>query len=112
MKITVNDVILTPALTSTFGPVGTRLREIAAEIEDKAAANASGPILGIRSGDLLSHLDTRIESDAEGLYAIVESTAIHRDFGYPAFHDTHGRPWLTEAIEDVISHLRSTGVLV
>ena len=100
MTVVVNDAVLTPFLRSTLGPVGQDLALRAAAVEEQARTNASGPILGIRSHDLLDGLKARIDSDAEGLFAVVGTDAIHRGFNYPAFHDETGRPWLTTALRD------------
>lgn len=101
MSVVVNDAALGGFLRSTFGPVGRYLAIKADEVVQKARENASGVIIGIDTGDLISGISARIESDATGLYAVAKSDAIHRGFAYPAFHDQNGRPWLTNALRDV-----------
>jgi len=85
---------------STVGPVGQLMAFHADRVRDKAKQNASGEIIGIRSGDLLSGLTARVEGTPLGVVGIVSTDAIHRGFGYPAFWDQHGRPWLTNALRE------------
>jgi hypothetical protein len=87
-------------LQSPVGPVGVDLERRATRVEQIARENASGPIIGVQSGDLLAGLHTTISVGDRGLQAAVGTDAQHRGFGYPAFHDQHGRPWLSAALED------------
>lgn len=100
MTVLIRDAELEQFLGSEFGPVGRDLARRAHQVEELARTNASGMVLGIQSGDLLAGLSTRVGADADGLFAIVKTDSIHRGFGYPAFHDQRGRPWLTNALRD------------
>lgn len=100
MSAVVNDAALSTLLRSTSGPVGQDLALRAFNVSEQARINASGPIIGVRSRDLLSGINSRIDANADGLFAIVSTPAIHRGFFYPAFHDRTGRPWLTNALRD------------
>lgn len=100
MTVTIYDAHLQNFLRSTNGPVGRDLALRAHNVAQQAAQNATGEIIGIETGDLISGIYSRIEQDTEGLFARVGTTAIHRGFGYPAWHDQHGRPWLTKALRD------------
>ena len=97
-------VINEPGLAAFFspaGPVGVLLLDKARRVEERARENASGPILGIRSGDLLGGLKSELGVDEPVVYATVGTDAVHREFNYPAFQDRNGRPWLTQAADDV-----------
>jgi hypothetical protein len=98
--VVVNDVVLNRFLRSTIGPVGQDIALRAFNVSEQARHNASGEIIGIDTGDLIGGINARIDSDAQGLFGIVSTPAIHRGFGYPAFHDQNGRPWLTNALRD------------
>jgi len=100
VTVVVNDAVLTPFLRSTTGPVGQDLALRAFNVAEQARINASGPIIGVRSHDLLSGINAKIDANADGLFAIVNTPAIHRGFNYPAYHDLNGRPWLTHALRD------------
>lgn len=100
MTVTIRDAELEQFLHSETGPVGRDLERRVTRVKELARMNASGQLLGIRSGDLLAGLQSKIERGPEGLVGIVKTTAIHRGFGYPAFHDRRGRPWLTNALRD------------
>ncbi len=102
MTVAVNDAVLTAFLRSTNGPVGIDLARRASLVEERARENASGPVLGVRSGDLLAGLHARIDGTPEGPVATVGSPARHRGFAYPAFQDQTGRPWLTDALRAAI----------
>lgn len=73
------------------------LERRAENVAKRARENASGAIIGVRSDDLRGGIRWTIDRDTYGLYAIVGTNARHRDFSYPAYHDQHGRPWLTKA---------------
>lgn len=77
------------------------VEDAARDVEAQARVNASGPILGIRSGDLLGDLDYQMHFDAETIYATVGSDATHGSpsFAYPGYHDETGRPWLFSALQ-------------
>jgi hypothetical protein len=97
--ITLNEGALQRLLQSDTGPVGRDLARRAQNVTAQATANASGEILGIRTGRLHSQIRYRIESDAQGLRAIIGSDAKSASgFSYPAFQDQNGRPWLTSAL--------------
>lgn len=100
MSVVINDAALTPFLRSTTGPVGQDLALRAFNVAEQARANAAGPVIGIRSRDLIDGIRASIDSSAAGLFAVVGTDAIHRGFNYPAWHDENGRPWLTNALRD------------
>lgn len=70
----------------------------AARVKLLAEQNASGAVIGIRSRDLLSGIQIRLHPELD--FAEIGTDAIHRGFGYPAFHNENGRPWLTNALRD------------
>jgi hypothetical protein len=100
VTVVVNDAALATLLRSTNGPVGQDLALRAFNVAEQARINASGPILGVQTRDLLSGIIARVDANADGLFATVSTPAIHRGFFYPAFHDKTGRPWLTSALRD------------
>lgn len=108
LTVLVNDAILANFLRSTFGPIGRDLGRRAASVADKANENASGLEIGVESGDLRGMIYSRIEQDAQGLLAKVGTTALKKregawnDFGYPAYWNANGKPWLTKALRDGI----------
>ena len=108
MTVIVNDAIMATFLRSMFGPVGRDLARRANSVADRASRNASGLEIGVLSGDLRSQIYSRLEQDAAGLVAKVGTTALaHRDgawdtFGYPAYWNARGKPWLTNALRDGI----------
>jgi hypothetical protein len=98
MAVRLNESALRFFLEEERGPIGRDLRRRAENVTTLAEVNASGPVINIQSGDLHSGIRFQIERDREGLFATVGTDARHRGFSYPAFHDRHGRPWLTEAL--------------
>ena len=100
MAVIVNDAIMATFLRSTFGPIGRDLARRANNVAEQAAANASGEILGVETGDLRAGIFARLDQDANGLVATVGSPALHRGFGYGAYWDARGRPWLSKALRD------------
>lgn len=100
MTVKLNPAALHLLLESETGPVGRDLRRRTVQVLERASANASGSILGIDTGDLLSDLHDEISTDAQGLVGKVVTRATHRGFSYPAFWDRNGRPWLTDALRD------------
>ena len=100
MAVVLNEAALHALLDSPTGEVGLYLLRRAERVEDSARANASGPVLGIQTGDLLAGLRSEIGTDDFGLRAVVGTDAIHRNLSYPAWHDQHGRPWLTQALAE------------
>ena len=76
------------------------LERRAENVARRARENASGSIIGVQSSDLLSGIRWTIDRDTYGIYAIIGTNARHRDFSYPAYHDQHGRPWLTKALAE------------
>jgi len=100
VTVQLNEPALHFFLEEERGPVGRDLQRRAENVTTLAEVNASGSIIGIRSGDLHSGIRFQIGNDGEGLFATVGTDATHRGFAYPAFHDRHGRPWLTEALRD------------
>ncbi len=107
MTVAPNDAALATFLRSTNGPVGQDLALRAFNVSEQARINASGPIIGIQTRDLLTGINARIDANADGLFAVVNTPAIHRGFYYPAFHDRTGRPWLTYALRDGFRRGRS-----
>jgi hypothetical protein len=102
VTVVVNDAALNLFLRDRNGPVGIDLARRARQVEEAARLNASGAILGIRSGDLIAGLRTDVRDTNLGLEAVVGTTAIHRGFGYPAYLDQRGHPWLTEALRSAL----------
>ena len=101
MTVVLNDAALNTFLRSTNGPVGQDLAARAFNVSEQARINASGPIIGVRSRDLIDGIKASIDTSALGLFAVVGTDAIHRGFNYPAYHDQEtGRPWLTNALRD------------
>lgn len=82
------------------GPVGRDLRRRAENVAAEAAANASGDIIGIQTGDLHSGIRYVLQDSGEGLEAVVRTDAEHGGFAYPAWWDQNGKPWLTTALRD------------
>jgi hypothetical protein len=101
--IRLNEAAIAVLLNSPDGPVGRDILRRSIRVEEKARENASGPVIGIRSGDLLQGLHSGLGADERGLVGVVSTDARHRGFAYPTFHDTHGRPWLTAALQDVFN---------
>jgi hypothetical protein len=93
-----NDAALAVLLRSREGPVGRDLARRAELVAEQARQNASGEIIGIRTGDLIAGIHIDIAEDPAGLRATVGTRARHRGFAYPAFQDRTGRPWLTSAL--------------
>jgi hypothetical protein len=107
VTVTLNEAALEALLDSPTGPVGLLIDRKAAEVATIARENASGPIIGIRSGDLIGGLhSTGVQRGLGGLFATVSTQARHRGFAYPTFHDETGRPWLTGALALVFSRAR------
>lgn len=82
------------------------------EVAEKARANASGQVIGIRSGDLLAGIFVRTGIDALGEFVEIGSDAVHRNANYPEFvHRASDPPayWLTKALDDTIGIARSRG---
>jgi hypothetical protein len=100
VTVIINDAVLEPFLRSQNGPVGLDLARRAHNVEERARQNAAGQIIGIRTGDLIGGITSRIEADVAGLFAVISTPAKHRGFGYPAFWDQRGRPWLTTALRE------------
>lgn len=100
MAVLLNEAGLKLLLESEQGPVGQDLRRRAEQVAALASDNASGEIIGIRSGDLHSEIRYELRESGEGLEAVVLTDAEHGGFFYPAFHDQNGRPWLTAALRD------------
>ena len=100
MSVILNGPALAFLLESENGPVGRDLRRRAEQVTALAEQNASGPIIGIESGDLHSGIRFEIKQDAEGLFATIGTDARHGGFAYPTFWDSSGRPWLTNALRD------------
>lgn len=114
MTVVLNQPAIDLFFNSTIGPWGQRLAVLADTVLEKANANASGPIIGIESGRLVSGLRANIEGTPEGARATVGTDAVAyyadggvrpyrgRPFSYPAYHDQHtGRPWMTTALREV-----------
>lgn len=107
MSVDILDANLERFLRSTTGPVGRDLARRAERVAELARANATGLIIGIRSGRLHEGIKARVEEDARGLRAVVSTDArVQRagsswnGFSYPAYHDQRDRPWLTNALRD------------
>jgi hypothetical protein len=81
-------------------PVRSYTEKLAQNVAARARVNAQGEIIGIRSRNLLDGIRYTIDRDTYGLYAIVGTNANNDGFSYPAYHDQHGRPWLTNALRD------------
>jgi hypothetical protein len=100
VTVVLNQPALHFLLESQSGPVGIDLRRRAEQVTRLAEQNASGPIIGIETGDLHSGIKFTISADGEGLFASIGTAAKHRGFAYPAYWDQTGRPWLTTALRD------------
>lgn len=101
MSVTLNGPALAFLLESENGPVGLDLRRRAEQVTALASQNASGPIIGIQTGDLQSGIRYEIQNDSQGLFATIGTSARHFGFAYPAWWDKFGgKPWLTEALRD------------
>lgn len=100
MTVVLNEAALRRLLTDPSGPVGDDLRRRAETVEELARSNASGAVIGIRTGDLIGGIQSEVREGEDGLEAVVRTPAEHGGFFYPAFHDQNGRPWLTEALRD------------
>lgn len=77
------------------------MQRTAEEITGFATENVSHPgptTLGIRTGDLHSSVKFTMHPTGFGPEAIIGSDAEHDGFGYPRYHQEHGRPWLTDAL--------------
>lgn len=117
MTVVVNEAAVNRLLNSTVGPVGIYIAHKASEVQETAQANASGPVIGIETGALIGGLRTQMEGSPEGVRAVVSTDAVARyttgqrkgqvrpyqgsPFSYPAYHDQHDRPWLTNALRQV-----------
>lgn len=96
--------------TSVGGPVVRDLRRRGENVRNLAHANASGPILGIKTHRLLDFLGPPkvVLGGVDDLRVEIGTTANKDGFSYPAFHDIAGagalhggkRPWLTKALQD------------
>ena len=103
-----NTVTIHPGNISRYfrdptGPVANDLERRMNQVARIATANASGPVLGVVSGDLLRFFSADVFTDSEGLHAVIGTTAIHDEFGYPGYHDkaaTGGKRWLTSALAE------------
>lgn len=100
MSVTLNEPALRIFLESTEGPVGRDAERRAQNVAIQAFENATGPIIGIDTGDLLGGIRVSVGANATGIFAAVSTDARHRGFAYPSFHDQNGRPWLTQALRD------------
>lgn len=102
-KVVVHVGAISQFMRDPAGAVGQDLARRADNVERIATANTSGPVLSRQSGDLQENLDSEVFTDSEGLYALIGTTAIHDEFGYPRFHDleaTGGKPWLRSALRE------------
>jgi len=79
-------------------------------VEEQARANASGPILGIDTGDLLENLSSHSEVREGVAVGIVGTDASHGvpSFNYPAYWDESGKPWLFSALQQFFPDARRT----
>lgn len=102
--IRLNEVALSVLLESPTGPVGRDMLRRAENVADIARLKASGDVIGIRSTDLFTGIDARVEATVNGPIGTVSTDAMSdwhgRPFSYPAWHDQNGRPWLTDALRD------------
>ena len=122
--VTVNQAAIARLLNSTVGPVGREVGRKADQVGSLASNNASGSVLNIDSGRLLSgirtHLTTGLVEFVSGtpqiaVFATVGTDAVKisrtwpQGFSYPAFHDVAGENmphggqhrWLTQALREV-----------
>ena len=103
MSITLNEAVLSDFLRSTTGPVGRDLAARVHNVQELAAANATGPIIDVRTADLVGSIRGRVEAGAEGLVGIVSSNASHRGFLYPAWVHREGEEpagWIKQALRN------------
>lgn len=113
MTVKLNEAAIARLLNSTVGPVGQHIAREADRVATAANQNASGEVIGIETGALVRGIITQLTGTPEGVRAVVSTDAVARDsqgmprlyqgapFSYPAWHDQHGRPWLTEAMREV-----------
>lgn len=109
MTITINEAQIQNRLRIDRG-LSIDLMDVGREVAKRARQNASGAIVGIRSGDLIEGIFVRPGMDARSEFVEVGSSAEHDGFAYPGFLDDTGRPWLTQALVDTVgvSHVRRT----
>ena len=103
MSVTVNDAALADFLRSSFGPVGRDLARRVENVSTLAYANASGPVIDVRTEDLRNSIRGRLDQGRDGLEGVVGSDARHRGYLYPAFVARAGETpggWLIEALRD------------
>ena len=113
MSFKLNEPAIARLLDSPAGPVGLEIARRAELTTQHASENATGQVIGILSGRLLSGLRFEVQGTPEGVRAIVSTDAVAYNsdgttrlyhgapFSYPAFHDRNGRPWLTAALAEV-----------
>ncbi len=102
MAVALNEAAIAILLNSPDGPVGIDLRRRAQRVEDRARANASGPIISEQLGELLGALHSGVREDERGLVGFVESDVVHRGWSYPRIVTRkNGKPggWLSDAVE-------------
>lgn len=80
--------------------VRSDLERRAQNVASRAREHASGQIIGKRSENLYNGIRYTLDRDSHGLYAIIGTNASNDGFSYPAYHDQHGRPWLTKALAE------------
>lgn len=90
------------------GPVVRDLRRRGERVRELARANASGPVIGIKTHRLLDFLGPAKVVLGNPPHVEIGTSAEKAGFSYPAFHDIAGagtrhggkRPWLTNALRD------------
>lgn len=109
-QVEIDNVAILTYINKPGGPIANLLEKQAAKVDAAAKRNASGPILGVVTGDLLQFMvPTKAAVDNKGLVVKIGSTSRHDDennqtpdgFAYPGWHDRHGRPWLSNALREV-----------
>lgn len=113
MSVRLNEAAISRFFNSTTGPLGIYMAKKASLVEEQALINASGPILGIRSGQLVGQMTIQLFGGPDGVTARVGSSATSTwkgaPFSYPAFWEDPrrfgskeiARPWLTTALRTV-----------
>ncbi len=100
MTVRLNEFAIRQLLEAENGPVGRDLARRAENIRVQALTNADNNIIGILTSRLYEGVFARIDTDEDGLLAVIGTDATDsKGFSYPAWHDQHGRPWLTSALE-------------
>lgn len=108
MSVQLNETALFALLNTYEGPIGREVELVAQLVATVARSNASGPIIGIKTGNLLGGIQAEhYENEGEAAWKIFtdakEVTERGQVFYYPAYHDQTSRPWLTASLREVFT---------